>query len=438
MWGYGTPCPLPGTDHLAYLGVPLCYRGSTLGQLGISLSKMSSSFFSLRRLLDHPDTPVGEKLQLFQSYITSKWAWCSPVIYPMVRALKSVEAFKHTLLLSLLRFPTDPLQPPLVNVIARRRAVKVLCEVHKSERWGSVWLSRLWTFWGHVFRSQANLPIQEIMRRGSTHRVVVGRASAGVLKPLIFRKLQLAWGYLRGESYFSNVEALAADREAWLSYMPAWLARWGYSGSVLDAMPPNYLHDRQLLLIGKTQAILRPARVFPEEPYIRELQHIRRGQQGTKAWVVWGRLLTEGACVTLLPPRQSGLKCIHIQVRCQGDLLLRRLCLLEAVQTAWQWTPATLDTQPCCFLPPESFAAHIFNHQVPLQHLWRVHKLDGFELRVDMLQKIALHPKRPEEWLLQQLPETFGPFPTGRDVLVRFADFSQAQFFNELPGRQPL
>ena len=74
VWAQGSATPLQGTDHLTYLGFPLCYRSSTLGQLGVSLAKTSSAFSGPRRLFDHPDTPVQEKLQLFQAYITSKWA----------------------------------------------------------------------------------------------------------------------------------------------------------------------------------------------------------------------------------------------------------------------------------------------------------------------------------------------------------------------------
>ena len=114
VWGRGVAGPLSGTDHLTYLAVPLCYHSSTLGQLGVSLAKTSSAFFALRRLMDHPDTPVKEKLALalFQSYV----AWCSPVVYPSARALKSLEAFKHTFLLSLLRIQAGL---PLHDILAR-------------------------------------------------------------------------------------------------------------------------------------------------------------------------------------------------------------------------------------------------------------------------------------------------------------------------------
>ena len=72
----------------------------------------------------------------------------------------------------------------------------------------------------------------------------MGRVPAGIVKPLISRKLQLAWNHLREESPVGCIEQLAMDRQVWLACLPKWLGRWGCSGSVLDKMPDNYLHDR--------------------------------------------------------------------------------------------------------------------------------------------------------------------------------------------------
>ena len=265
VWGSRSCTPLQGVDRLVYLGVPLCYKNAPLGQLGISLSKLSLAYFGLRRPFDHPDTPVQEKLLLFQTYITSKWTWCCPTVYPSRKCLRSLEAFKHTLLLSLLRLQSDPLQSFVVSTISRRRPVKVLCEVHKSSRWGELRLCRLSTFWGHSFRQQGELPLQCLMRRCSSWRVLTGRMAGSDLLSFILRKLQLVWGHLRGESIFPDVESLAHDRDAWMQALPHWPGKWGgwlQWFSDIGRLPANYLHDRQLLLIGKRLAILRPARVF--------------------------------------------------------------------------------------------------------------------------------------------------------------------------------
>ena len=215
VWGCKSCTPLQRVSHLLYLGVPLCYKATPIGQLGVSLAKLSSAFFGLRRLFDHPDTPVHEKLLLFQTYITSKWTWCCPTIFPSRKSLRSLESFKHTLLLSLLKLQSDPLQGFVVNTIARRRAVKVLCEVHKSTRWGELWLSRLWTFWGHVLRQQPVLPLGTVLRSCSSWRVLTGRTAASDLLFFIPRRLQLFWQQVRNESPFPDVESLAQDRVAW-------------------------------------------------------------------------------------------------------------------------------------------------------------------------------------------------------------------------------
>ena len=394
---------------------------------------MSSAFFGLRRLFDHPDTPVKEKLLLFQSYITSKWTWCCPTVYPTVRALKSLESFKHTLLLSLLKLQTDPLQPFLANVVSRRRAVKVICEIHKSARWGELWLTRLWTFWGHAFRSKADLPLQHLLAKGSSWRVVSGRSAASDLLFFIPRKLQLVWNLLREGSPFATIEGLAQDRECWSATLPRWLRKWGYGSSEIARLPDNYLYDRQLVLVGKSLAVLRPARVFPEEPYSREVQHIRRGVPRLKQWTVWARILDIGVCLTLIPPKEHHAQATHVQVLSEsGELLHRRVCLWETLQSLWRWLPHLQDARAPCFLPPQAFGAHILSHQVPLDLLARVHRLDNLETQIDFLSFCYLHPKQTPHWVEAAIPQTVGPFPGSFKVLCRKFDFSHAKYYRSL------
>ena len=429
IWGRKSCNLLQGVDHLVYLGVPLSYKATPLGQLGSSLSKLSSSLFGLRRLFDHPDTPVCEKLQLFQTYITSKWTWCSPVIFPSKKALRSLESFKHTLLLSLLKLQSDPFQGFVVNTISRRRAVKVLCEVHKSARWGELWLQR-----GHILRHKADLPLQSLLQLCSPWRVFTGRTGAADLLYFMPRKLQLFWTQTRCDSPFPDVESLAQDRDAWLQVLPAWLRKWGYGGTEIERLPPNYLHDRQLLLVGKTLAILRPARVFPETPYSRELQHVQRGRPLSTQWVLWCRLLEEGSCFALIPPKRMKQQTLHLQVLCPPqDLTARRLIFWEALHAFWKWLPELQDNRTAVFLSPQVFAAHIFAHQVPLSSLSQTQCVDRCEVEIDFLSCCHLHPKQTPPWIEQCLPSAFGPCPGTYRFLIRKADFSEAKYFEHLP-----
>ena len=101
VWPLHACRPLQGSDDIIYLGVPLSHEQTPLGQLGLSLAKVSSSFFGLRRIFDHPSTAVETKLELFRSYVTAKWAWCAPASWPSRRSLKGIDAFKHTLIVAL-------------------------------------------------------------------------------------------------------------------------------------------------------------------------------------------------------------------------------------------------------------------------------------------------------------------------------------------------
>ena len=434
IWGTGASQPLQGAASLVYLGVPLAYKSNPLGQLGVSLAKVSAAFFGLRRLFDHPDTPVSEKLALFQTYITSKWAWCSPAVFPSRKSLRSLEAFKHTLLLSLLKIQIDPLQPFLINTITRRRAVKVICEVLNSQRWGQVWLSRLWTFWGHALRSRQRLPLRQLLNKCSSFRVLSGRVAASCLQDFLPRKLQLAWNVLRGESPFPDIESLAQDRDSWLQVMPQWLRKWGYGGSDIAKLPDNYLHDRQLLIVGSSLAILRPARVFPDEPYSRELQHVQVMSPSRSGWTIWCMLRDEGASVTLIPPKGISRKPCHLQQLCNAqDMLSRRLNLWDTLHTLWSCCPELQDNQACCLLPLEAFAPHVFCHQVPLTSLSQVHSLERREIEIDFLQFCHLQPRKTPQWIEEQLPATIGPFPGDYKFLIRTSDYTSARYYSDTP-----
>ena len=293
-----------------------------MGQLGLSLSKVSASFFSLRKLFDHSSTPVKEKLQLFRSYIAAKWTWCSPAVWPTVKALRSLESFKHTLLLSLLKLDSDPLIPFLSNTISRRRAVKAVCHAHGCKRWGSLWLEHLWSFWGHALRSTLALPLHELMRACSSFAAGRTRVPRHVIVDLIPRQLQLFWQRRRQTlPPYPWVEVLANDRIAWQNQLKLWLANWGYHESVtLPKMPPWYLHDRQLLLVGERLAMFRPARLFPDSPYLDSVRHIKPGVPSRRTWTCWVVLINKAAGVLLVPPKQIKRDPLWIQFSLEEDL----------------------------------------------------------------------------------------------------------------------
>ncbi|CAE7238466.1 unnamed protein product, partial [Symbiodinium necroappetens] len=83
------PSTSSGLDSVCYGAIASYHKGDSQGKLasfftdillGIWGKGAAAPLQGAESLLlfDHPDTPVSEKLALFQSYITSKWAWCAP------------------------------------------------------------------------------------------------------------------------------------------------------------------------------------------------------------------------------------------------------------------------------------------------------------------------------------------------------------------------
>ena len=93
-----------------------------------------------------------------------------------------------------------------------------------------------------------------------------------------------------------------------------------------------------------------------------------------------------------------------MQAHCPEELLLKRRCLWEIIQAVWQWIPELFEHKAACFVPSEAFGAYVLSHQVPLHALWRVHRLDAFEVSVDLLSQVYLHPKKAPATTLKHLP----------------------------------
>ena len=113
--------------------------------------------------MDSGQAPVSTRLHIFNTFITSKWAWASPVMLPDRVAIRKLESMKHTMLLSLFRIPTDTLLSWIDNVASRRRAVKLICQEHGGPQLGRTWLSRQWSSVGHLARTTQLQPMRRIL-----------------------------------------------------------------------------------------------------------------------------------------------------------------------------------------------------------------------------------------------------------------------------------
>ena len=94
LWLPRKALPLPGADTLLFLGVPLGHGVSASSIMTHLMRKSSNSFFAFKKILDGPQTPLTLKLRLFDVYISSRWIWAAPVIFPDARLLAALRVIK--------------------------------------------------------------------------------------------------------------------------------------------------------------------------------------------------------------------------------------------------------------------------------------------------------------------------------------------------------
>ena len=128
VWTRNSCRPLAGKDSLVFLGVPLSHTNNPDTMLMHSLRKMTNSYFAMKKVLDHATTSHRVRSVLFDSYISSTWAWCSSVVWPTTRSIRSLEGLKNSLLLGVYRFAPDPFSTWIENTQACRRALRLYCD----------------------------------------------------------------------------------------------------------------------------------------------------------------------------------------------------------------------------------------------------------------------------------------------------------------------
>ena len=244
------------------------------------LRKMTNSYYAIKRLLDRPETPHRTKAVLFDSYISSKWQWCSSVIWPTVRAMKSLEGLKNSLLLGIFRFSRDPFSTWVENVQGCRRALNVYCQTFEGPGWKVAWLTRVWTYLGHLARSREDTPLRNMLHAMSGHKLSIGRLKASWLSETVFHKLRLRYQDFRFPEKMQHWEWQATDRAAWHALLPRWLASWGAA----DVLPrtTEYLSGRQLVVLDKGVAALRPRRDALDGMYRQGLIHVTQWRANSR------------------------------------------------------------------------------------------------------------------------------------------------------------
>ena len=180
LWLPGKATPIQGEASLLFPGVPLGHGVNAATIMTHLMRKASNSFFAFKKILDGATTTLSLKFKLFDTYISSRWLWAAPTMFPDMRMLKSIEGSKNTYLLSLCRVGTDVLMSWIDNTVSRRRSVRLLCSRVQGPDWRRAWLKRVWNYHGHLARCPVEHPMKQIARicsccSGNLRRVCVPR-----------------------------------------------------------------------------------------------------------------------------------------------------------------------------------------------------------------------------------------------------------------------
>ena len=433
VWLPSVAVPLLGEDYLLFLGVPLGHSPGPQLILSHLMRKANNTFFAFKRLLDQSSTPLLLRLQLFDAYVTSKWQWAAPCLYPDARSLKVIEGHKNTYLLSLCRVAIDPLLPWLDNLVSRRRAVRLMCRIAHGPDWRRMWLRRLWTYHGHLARSKILHPMRRLVSTCTLTNLRRGLRPSWILD-LSIRKLQKVYTGLVSEVVRRDCpawEIYAQDRRRWHSLQKAWLEYW-LPASREPQATPQYLLDRQLVLLRRPkvteQMYLRPARDVLDEPYpcgVLDVSELRDRKKAAiwlllnpatydcRAVVHWGGTAHgRPLCIQMCPP--------HPEVLAAAASLLTLGCKLVQLLRLFGYGVVGL-VAPLAVLRRE-----LFQETVPL-HL--LHDLSQLKQALAGLPTGCLYlqpQKLPNSVLLRV--NHFSPVPLHTKYLVRTESFGTAYF----------
>ena len=432
IWLPSSATPLRGEDRLTFLGIPLGHGVGAATIMAHLLRKASNTFFAFKRLLDDAATPLSIRLSLFESFVTAKWQWAAPAMFPDKRTLRQIEASKNTYLLSIRRVGTDPLMHWVSNTTSRRRGVRLMCSLAAGPDWRRTWLRRFWSYYGHLARCSILHPQRLLLRACSSSNFSRGLKPSWIVD-VGFRRLQRVYSQLRTDRADDTLpemwEILARDRAAWQDMLRDWLRYWLPSEQEPRATS-EYLLDRQLVLLWQGKKVLemflRPSRDVLEEPYSSGCMHVREMRNMRRPLVLLVPSVT--GCQAAL--KLTGAHAKHrlvVQVKPSDDSqLARSLCLLTlgaklvSLLQSFGVMGGAVVASPCLL------AREIFQETVPLSLL---HDLGACKGALHGLgdQSLFLYPARGGE-SLQEYLDQFKAVGMPQKYLVRTHDFSRAYF----------
>ena len=425
VWLRGQAAPLQGETHVVFLGVPLSHSPDASAVLSYVLKKSTTTFFAFKRLFEAADTRLDTKLDLFETYVASRWLWCAPALWPSVRMLKHLEGVRASLVLSMLRLPTDPFMPWVDYEISRRRAAKIVCEKQQRETWSTLLLRR---YWGHKARAVLDTPCSRLFRSCMTLRISCGFLKPAYLVDAAQRKLQHVYLGIKTRNMVGSWETAAQNRQLWDSLEEHWVRHW--NGHVQHPTHPEYLMNKQLVLLDRVAAFLRPSRQATETPYGTGVVHVKPYVPPQTATVLWASQQKGSISVVVAQHQSQPQRQILVQQRVKPD----SPSILVKIQ-GWKFIAQVFmclcEEETHVVIPRHFWDGNIFQERVDAEVQPSLQELLGLWDATCLLQRCHLKPlKTPrfaEPW--DNVPPQV--FPPLTNTLIRCMNGENAQFFSD-------
>ena len=270
---YAQCTPLPCVASFKFLGVLIGFNLPCQTVLSARLNKATNAFWGYYKILRRTTAPVKKRLDLFNTFITSRWRWMAPAVRPLKGIASMLKTLHTSFLCSILALPPDPFMTGVENWIVRRRASRMAAQALQHASWEGIHALAFASYWGHVARivMYRQSPISVVIRiRDSRWRSLacVNTKRRRGAWPDSCRLLQLLWARFRPLGAPPFWDDAATDRKLWRSFVADWLN--DRKLQPLQYYPDLHrvdLHGRCLLQIGSSFRLL-PMRHEPvESPY---------------------------------------------------------------------------------------------------------------------------------------------------------------------------
>ena len=211
-----------------FLGILMGFDLNCQTILSARLTMANNTFWGYYRILKRPAAPVRKRLQLLNTYVTSKWRWMSPCVRPVSAVTKMLNVMHTSLLTSLCGLSSDPFLSSSINWVVRRRASKMVAQALQHQSWSGIQALSFMSYWGHAARIHllrlspisVALKIRDtawLHENWRTHRRQLG------FWPNSFRFIQLQWEEHRHLGSHPFWDVFALDRNGWRLFVRNWL-----------------------------------------------------------------------------------------------------------------------------------------------------------------------------------------------------------------------